>query len=77
MILAFARPYFPKNKTSNKKTSATIIYIDNSFSMTAKGAEGELLSEAIESARKIINQLPSTRKILLHTNKLSGIEGKY
>ena len=76
LILAFARPYFPKNKTSNKKISATIIYIDNSFSMTAKGAEGELLSEAIESARKIINQFPSTRKILLHTNKLNGIEGR-
>ena len=76
LILAFARPYFPQNKKSNKKISATIIYIDNSFSMTAKGAEGELLSEAIESARKTINQFPSTRKILLHTNKLNGIEGR-
>ena len=44
--------------------------------MTAKGAEGELLSEAIESARKIINHFPSTRTILLNTNKLHGIEGR-
>ena len=44
--------------------------------MTAKGKEGTLLSEARESARKIIKNLPKQTRLLLHTNKLDGIEGR-
>jgi len=44
LILAFAQPYFnKKNYIKNKKT---YIYLDNSFSMQAKGEKGELLQRA-------------------------------
>jgi hypothetical protein len=75
LIVAFAQPYKPvsaTNSTAGKPVLA--IYIDNSFSMTAKGTEGELLSEAREVARKIIEKASLKTLILLHTNKMSGIE---
>jgi hypothetical protein len=75
LIVAFAQPYKPvsaTNSTAGKPVLA--IYIDNSFSMTAKGTEGELLSEALEVARKIIEKATLNTLILLHTNKMSGIE---
>lgn len=75
IVLAFAQPYFPSSSNS-KKNSSTImcIHIDNSFSMTMKGVEGELLSEAKESSRNLINKAPLNTKIMLSTNALEGIE---
>lgn len=75
LILAFAQPTFNDSdiqKSAGKNVIA--IYIDNSFSMSAKGTEGELLSEAREMARRIINNAPIETGILLNTNKLDGIE---
>jgi hypothetical protein len=42
--------------------------------MSAKGTEGELLSEAREMARRIISNAPMETGFLLNTNKLDGIE---
>lgn len=49
LILAFAQPYF--SKFSTQQNFNTTIYLDNSFSMQAKGINGELLKTA---AQKII-----------------------
>ena len=75
IIIAFAQPYLPlKNGQNNAGKNVISIYIDNSFSMTAKGVEGELISEAREIARQFIEKAPIDCKIILHTNKLNGIE---
>ena len=75
IIIAFAQPYIPVTNGEAKAGKNLIsIYIDNSFSMTAKGVEGELLSEAREIARKIIEDAPIDCRILLHTNNLTGLE---
>jgi hypothetical protein len=75
LIFAFAQPYFPvENKASSGGKPVLAIYLDNSFSMTAKGTEGELLSEAREMARKIIQNTSLETRILLNTNKMDGIE---
>ena len=75
IIIAFAQPYLPlKNGQNNAGKNVISIYIDNSFSMTAKGVEGELISEAREIARQIIEKAPIDCKIILHTNKLNGLE---
>jgi len=77
LVLAFARPFLSDNKKANgKETGAVLFYIDNSFSMTAKDSDGELLSEAIESARKTIKELPINTQIIIHTNKINGIEAR-
>ncbi|RAV27702.1 BatA domain-containing protein [Sinomicrobium soli] len=46
LVLAFARPYTQKNAAALKKAE-TVIYLDNSFSMQAGGAQGELLAQAV------------------------------
>lgn len=43
LIIAFAQPFFSKEKNSVNKD--TFIYIDNSLSMQAKGENGELLQK--------------------------------
>jgi len=77
LIIAFAQPYFPKNNRGASGTSPILaIHIDNSFSMTMKGVEGELLSEAIETARKLIDKTSINGKIMLSTNVMDGVEAR-
>ncbi|WP_179376939.1 BatA domain-containing protein [Winogradskyella wichelsiae] len=63
-IIAFAQPFIPNTKDFNEKQE-TVIYLDNSFSMQAKGRNGTLFNEAIQD---IINTLPEDETISLFTN---------
>lgn len=74
LVFAFAQPYFSKGEKNQSLDSVVSIYIDNSFSMQASGPEGELLSEARENARKIIEDAPLDTRFLVSTNDLSGSE---
>ena len=47
IIIAFAQPYFSKTNSFNTEKE-TVIYLDNSFSMQAKGNNGPLLKRAIQ-----------------------------
>lgn len=77
VILAFAQPYFPSSSKAQTGGNPVLsIHIDNSFSMTMKGVEGELLSEAVEAARQLIDKAPLNTKILLSTNALDGVEAR-
>ena len=64
IVLAFAQPCFSKTKTFNTKTE-TVIYLDNSFSMQAKGENGELLKRAVQD---IIGNIPEDENFTLVTN---------
>ncbi len=74
LVLAFAQPYIPTGE--NNKSADTIlgIYLDNSYSMSAKGTNGNLFNHAKESLRTIISQQPTEQQYVLVTNELSGIE---
>ncbi|WP_340154169.1 BatA domain-containing protein [uncultured Winogradskyella sp.] len=63
-IIAFAQPFIPNTEDFNE-AQETVIYLDNSFSMEAKGSNGTLLNEAIQD---IINTLPEDETIGLFTN---------
>ncbi|WP_282031947.1 BatA domain-containing protein [Winogradskyella eximia] len=63
-IIAFTQPFIPNTEDFNE-AQETVIYLDNSFSMQAKGANGTLLNEAIQD---IINTLPEDETISLFTN---------
>jgi len=63
-IIAFAQPFIPNTEDFND-TQETVIYLDNSFSLQAKGSNGTLLNEAIQD---IINTLPEDETISLFTN---------
>lgn len=64
IIFAFTQPYFSKNNTLNK-TTETVIYVDNSFSMQAKGESGVLLKRAVQD---IITNIPENEKVSIVTN---------
>ncbi|OBX24014.1 MULTISPECIES: vWA domain-containing protein [Bizionia] len=64
VIVAFAQPFTSKNNTFNT-TPETVIYLDNSFSMQAKGENGELLKRAVQ---ELIENLDPNEPISLVTN---------
>ncbi|WP_397362642.1 BatA and WFA domain-containing protein [Olleya sp. R77988] len=64
IIIAFAQPYTSKTDAFNAQKE-TVIYLDNSFSMQAKGDKGELLKRAIQD---LIESIPETEKLSLITN---------
>jgi hypothetical protein len=63
-IIAFTQPYIPNTEDFNE-SQETVIYLDNSYSMEAKGKNGTLLNEAIQD---VINSLPEDETISLFTN---------
>ncbi|GAA4269625.1 BatA domain-containing protein [Hyunsoonleella aestuarii] len=64
IILAFAQPFTSKSETLNQKIE-TVIYLDNSFSMQAKGNKGELFKRAIQD---IIVSVPEDEDMSIVTN---------
>ena len=75
LVLAFAQPYFTsKNDGEVSKASFLSMYIDNSFSMQSRGAEGQLLSEARENARNFIKNASLDTRFIIVTNDFSGSE---
>jgi len=67
IILAFAQPYFSKTNRLNLKAE-TVIYLDNSFSMQAKGEKGALLKRSVQD---IIANVDNTTEISVFTNDMS------
>ncbi len=75
LVLAFAQPYVPGDSDEElKKENIVSIFIDNSFSMQSRGIEGELLSEARETARSVIEKSPLGTSFVIGTNEMSGVE---
>ncbi|WP_296313222.1 BatA domain-containing protein [Winogradskyella sp. UBA3174] len=63
-IIAFAQPFIPNTEDFNE-AQETVIYIDNSFSMQAKGSNGTLLNASIQD---LINTFGEDEQISLFTN---------
>src|SRR5690606_35804866 len=63
-IFAFAQPFTSKINALNTQKE-TVVYIDNSFSMQAKGQEGELLKRAVQD---LIENLEVTENFSVFTN---------
>jgi len=64
LILAFAQPYSTASNSATKEKE-TVIYLDNSFSMQAKGKNGELLKQSIQD---LITKIPEDQNFTLFTN---------
>ncbi len=64
IILAFCQPYLP-SKNQEQAPEHLIIYLDNSFSMEAKGSKGPLLKRAIY---ELINDIDEDQEVTLFTN---------
>ena len=63
-IIAFAQPFIPNDEAYNEEQE-TVIYLDNSFSMQARGQNGSLLNESIQD---IINSFSEDEEISIFTN---------
>lgn len=75
LVFAFSQPFTsPWNESKNAKETIISIFIDNSFSMSAKGSEGELLSESKEAAKQLINSYPNNQRYIISTNSLSAVQ---
>ncbi|GGD97923.1 BatA domain-containing protein [Planktosalinus lacus] len=72
IILAFAQPYFT-TKENFKSETETVLYIDNSLSLQAKGSQGELLKMVAQQLYKNQN-LPD--EISWFSNNNSSIKSK-
>ncbi|SMO47467.1 BatA domain-containing protein [Solitalea koreensis] len=73
LVLAFAQPFIPKNQTSQAgKNHIYSIYVDNSYSMDARNAEGCLLDEAKRKAKSIATSAGLNDRFQLLTNDFEG-----
>ncbi|WP_299685340.1 BatA domain-containing protein [uncultured Dokdonia sp.] len=64
MVLAFAQPFFTQSDTATKEKE-TVVYLDNSFSMQAKGPSGQLFRQALQD---LIVNIPEEETFTLLTN---------
>ena len=64
LIIAFSQPFF-QSKDSAGENNELFIVLDNSFSMQAKGQNGELLKRAVED---LLASAPANKKFSLLTN---------
>ena len=64
IIIAFAQPYFPPT-SGEIKAQETVIYLDNSYSMQAKGKKGVLLKRSVQD---LLENLPQEGRVSLFTN---------
>lgn len=64
IIFAFSQPY-TSNLSDYKTNKETVIYLDNSFSMQAKGESGPLLQRAVQD---LIKNLESEEQVSIITN---------
>jgi hypothetical protein len=64
LIIAFAQPFF-KAKDSKGITNEMFIVLDNSFSMQAKGKQGELMKRAVQ---ELLENVPENQTFSLITN---------
>lgn len=66
IIVAFAQP-FSASKTALNTNKETVVYVDNSFSMQAKGPNGPLLQRALQ---QLFDQVNEKGKISWLTNDM-------
>ncbi|MCD4737310.1 MAG: BatA domain-containing protein, partial [Bacteroidales bacterium] len=74
IVLAFARPFIPlkNDQVAGGGKKGVSIYIDNSFSMSAESAKGNLLEEAKDIAIDIVKQYQTTDVFQVLTNDFKG-----
>ncbi len=66
-IIAFAQPFIPNSDSFNTKNE-TVIYLDNSYSMQAKGSNGTLLNSAVQD---LIEHVDEKKTITIFTNDIT------
>ncbi|OGS70189.1 MAG: hypothetical protein A3F91_01795 [Flavobacteria bacterium RIFCSPLOWO2_12_FULL_35_11] len=74
IILAFSQPYF--SKSSAQQNGNVTIYLDNSFSMQAKGEQGELLKSVAQNIVENNNIQNSTFTLITNNENFKDLDAK-
>ena len=74
LVLAFAQPYFSKNKKGQK--TQTIVYLDNSLSMQAKNGSTTLLEQAKQQLITELNKQETTISLLTNSDYYKNLNKK-
>jgi hypothetical protein len=77
IIFAFAQPQLQKDASANAGKPALLIYLDNSFSMSAIGTEGSLFSEGRELAKRMLQEVKPDTRVLICSNQLNHSEQRF
>lgn len=77
IVFAFSQPERNTNASKKNGKNAVLIYLDNSFSMSAIGTEGTLFSEGRELAKRIITKLQPDTRVLICSNLLQNEEQRF
>lgn len=73
LVIAFAQPYIPDAQEENK-SKVIGIYLDNSYSMSRIGENGELLNQGKQIIESYVDKAPVNTQYVLITNELDGNE---
>lgn len=65
IIFAFAQPYFPSERGGDGSPGEIVLYLDNSYSMQARGSNGILLRRSIQ---ELLENFPRETSFSLITN---------
>lgn len=74
LILAFSQPYF--SESSTRQHVNVTIYLDNSYSMQAKGEQGELLKSAAQKIIENNNIQNSTFTLITNDENFNNLDAK-
>ncbi|MFT6209753.1 MAG: hypothetical protein ACJATE_000346 [Bacteroidia bacterium] len=72
LVMAFARPVIPTGSKATATSNSVVVYIDNSFSMSADGETGNLLEEAKAKAIEVGSAYANGAELHLLTNDFSA-----
>ena len=74
LVMAFARPVIPTGNNATTASNSVVVYIDNSFSMSAEGEAGNLLEEAKAKAIEVGSAYANGAELHLLTNDFSAAQ---
>jgi len=72
LVMAFARPVIPTGNKATAASNSVVVYIDNSFSMSAEGEAGSLLEEAKAKAIEVGSAYANGAELHVLTNDFSA-----
>ena len=74
LVVAFAKPVIPTGNNATATSNSIVVYIDNSFSMSAEGEAGNLLEEAKAKAIEVGSAYANGAELHLLTNDFSAAQ---
>ncbi|MEY4991441.1 MAG: hypothetical protein RI948_307 [Bacteroidota bacterium] len=77
VVFAFAQPQRRNDAAQQAGKPALLIYLDNSFSMSAIGTEGSLFSEGRELAKRMLQEVKPDTRVLICSNQLNHAEQRF